>query len=172
MSEDLSSAPELLIRDATAADAAAVAGVYNHYVLHTVVTFEEEPVSEGEMRARIGGVQSAGYPWLVAEEDGVVFGYAYGGPWKARSAYRFAAEVTVYLAPGRGGKGVGGRLYERLFGRLREKGLHALMGGIALPNEGSVALHEKMGMKKVAHFEQTGFKQDRWIDVGYWQLLL
>ena len=111
-------------------------------------------------------------PWLVAERGGAVVGYAYATRWRPRRAYRFSAEVTVYVAGGLGGQGIGSRLYERLLPVLRERGVHAAMGGIALPNEGSIRLHEKFGFTKAAHFEQAGLKFGRWIDVGYWQLLL
>lgn len=157
------------IRDATPSDAAALAAIYNHYVRETVVTFEEEPVAAEEMARRLEEVLSASLPWLAAEEEGRVVGYAYATRWKARSGYRFSAEVTVYLAPDRGGRGIGSKLYGELFPRLEARGIHAVMGGIALPNEASVALHEKFGLRKVAEFKEVGFKFGRWIDVGYWQ---
>jgi L-amino acid N-acyltransferase YncA len=157
------------IREAAASDAAAVADVYNHYVTETVVTFEEEPVPVAEMARRIAEVRAASLPWWVAEADGHVVGYAYARPWNARTAYRFSVESTVYLAPEHAGRGIGSRLYAELFSILQARRIHAVMGGIALPNEASVALHEKFGLRKVAQFEEVGFKFDRWIDVGYWQ---
>lgn len=157
------------IRAAAPADAAAVAGIYNHYVAETVVTFEEEPLAAAEIERRMEAVRSAGLPWLAAEEGGQVAGYAYATPWKPRTGYRFSAEITVYLAPGHAGRGIGSKLYGQLFPRLQARGIHAVMGGIALPNEASVALHEKFGLRKVAHFAEIGFKFGRWIDVGYWQ---
>lgn len=159
----------MMIRDAAPSDAAAMAGIYNHYVMETVVTFEEEPVAAAEMARRIEAVQAASLPWLVAEEGSRVAGYAYATPWKARSGYRFSAEITVYLSPEHGGRGIGSKLYGQLFPILQDRGIHAVMGGIALPNDASVALHEKFGLRKVAHFKEVGFKLDRWIDVGYWQ---
>ena len=160
------------VRAVTPADAGAVAAIYNHYVLHTVVTFEEEPVTADEMSRRIDEVRAASLPWFVAERAGAIAGYAYASRWRARSGYRFSSEVTVYLAPEQGRRGIGSVLYAELLSVLRGSGLHAAIGGIALPNDSSVALHEKFGFKKVAHFEQTGFKFNRWIDVGYWQLIL
>jgi phosphinothricin acetyltransferase len=157
------------IREAAASDAAAIAGIYNHYVLGTVVTFEEEPVSSDEIARRIEKVRSASLPWLVVEADGDVVGYAYAGPWHTRSAYRFSVETTVYLAPAQVGRGIGSKLYGELLSTLQTRRIHAAIGGIALPNETSVALHEKLGFRKVAHFDEVGFKFDRWIDVGYWQ---
>ena len=91
------------IRAATSADAAGIAAVYNHYIAHTVVTFEEETVSDAEMARRVEDVQSASLPWLVAEQAGTVRGYAYATKWLTRSAYRFSAEVSVYIAPARHG---------------------------------------------------------------------
>jgi phosphinothricin acetyltransferase len=160
------------IRAVAPADAAAIAAIYNHYVTHTVVTFEEELVSAAEIARRIERVRSASLPWLVAEQAGRVLGYAYATTWRARSAYRFSAEVTVYLAPADAGHGIGSNLYAELFPILRARGIHAVIGGIALPNEASVALHEKFGLRKVAHFNEVGFKLDRWVDVGYWQCML
>lgn len=165
-----------MIRAATAGDGEAIARIYNHYVAHTVVTFEEEAVAVAEMARRVSDVQSAGLPWLVTEADGEesgrVLGYACAGLWKTRSAYRFTVEISVYLDPAATGRALGTRLYDVLFPLLREKKIHAVIGGIALDNPASVALHEKFGMRKVAHFKETGFKFDRWIDVGYWELTL
>jgi phosphinothricin acetyltransferase len=160
------------VREASASDGAAIAAIYNHYIRETVITFEEEPISAGEMSRRMEAVRSSSLPWLVAEEGGGVVGYAYAARWHARSAYRYSAEITVYLAPGSTGRGIGSKLYAHLFPLLRPRGIHVVIGGIALPNEASVALHEKLGLHKVAHFEQVGFKFDRWIDVGYWQRTL
>lgn len=157
------------IRPAAASDAEQIAAIYNHYVVNTVVTFEEEPVSDAEMRRRMDEVSASSLPWLVAESDDRLVGYAYATKWKARSAYRFSVETTVYLADGLGKLGLGSGLYEELFSRLDAKGIHAVIGGIALPNDASIALHEKFGMRKVAHFSEVGFKFGRWVDVGYWQ---
>ena len=159
----------IVIRAAKVEDADAIAAIYNHYVLETIVTFEEDPVAPVEMARRIAEVQAAALPWLVAEEAGRVTGYAYATPWRSRIGYRFSVEVTVYTAPGQAGRGVGSRLYEALFPLLESRGIHAAMGGIALPNDASIALHEKFGFQKVAHFQEPGIKFGRWIDVGYWQ---
>ena len=158
-----------MIRPAAASDAQAIAGIYNHYIVNSSITFEEQQVSAQQMSERIGEVQAASLPWLVKEQAGRVVGFAYAGKWKARSAYRFSVESSVYVEHGAAGHGFGSGLYEALFAALKERGVHAIIGGIALPNEHSVALHEKFGLRKVAHFEQVGFKFGRWIDVGYWQ---
>lgn len=160
------------IRDASVADAESVAAIYNHFVLTTSISFEEAAVAPAEMAQRIADVQAAALPWLVAEQDGVVAGYAYATKWRARHAYRFSVESTVYLAPALGGKGLGTALYGALIERLRAAGFHMVIGGIALPNPASIALHEKLGFEKVAQFSEVGFKFDRWTDVGYWELKL
>jgi L-amino acid N-acyltransferase YncA len=160
-----------MIRPATASDAAAIAAIYNHYVASTTISFEEQEVPVAEMAQRIAEV-SAKLAWLVFEQDGAVLGYAYATPWRARSAYRFSVESTVYVAPGQGGKGIGSALYGSLIGMLRERGLQVMIGGIAQPNAASVALHERLGFEKVAHFRRVGRKFGQWIDVGYWELQL
>ena len=159
------------ISQAKPEDAEAVASIYNHYIENTVITFEEKAVSADEMRGRIADV-TANLPWLVCEVDGAVAGYAYATQLRARSAYRYSAETTVYLDSAQVGKGLGTRLYETLIAELKAKSIHTVIGGIALPNAASVALHEKMGYRKVAHYEQVGWKFGKWIDVGYWQRFL
>lgn len=163
---------EVSIRTATAHDAAAIVGIYNPFVAGTCITFETEPVQASEMAHRIRETLDASLPWLVAEADGRVVGYAYASKWKGRCAYRYSVESTVYLDPACTGRGIGLRLYAALIDAVRACSMHSMIGGIALPNAASVALHERLGFRKVAHFEQVGYKQDRWVDVGYWQLLL
>ena len=158
-----------MIRPVAATDASAIATIYNHYVSNTTVTFEEEPVSAAEMARRIETVVSSGQPWLVAETDGQVAGYAYATKWHHRHGYRYSAEVTVYLGPTFGGRGLGTALYQELFPLLEASGIRSLVGVIALPNPASVALHEKFGMRKVGHLTAIGMKFGEWIDVGYWQ---
>ena len=162
----------MVIRDAARNDAAAIVAMYNHFIVNTTITFEEQAVTESDMAQRIAEVQGGALPWLVAEQDGVVAGYAYATKWRVRHAYRFSVESTVYLAPSFAGKGIGRLLYTALLGRLRGQGCHLVIGGIALPNAASVALHEALGFRKVAEFNEVGFKFGRWVDVGYWQLML
>jgi L-amino acid N-acyltransferase YncA len=161
-----------MIRSVTTNDATAIAHIYNHYITHTVVSFEEQLVSVTDIEQRILNIQAHGLPWLIAEESNQVVGYAYANVWKSRSAYRFTVEVSVYLQQGLAQKGLGTQLYEALFLILKDKGIHVAIACIALPNPASVALHEKFNMKKVAHFEQVGFKFNQWLDIGYWQVLL
>lgn len=159
------------IRAANIADAEAICDIYNHYVSNTTISFEELAVTSAEMSRRILDI-SKSLPWLVIESDGVIEGYAYATQWRVRAAYRFSVEVTVYLSPAVIGKGYGASLYGKLLEQLSRLGVHAAIAGIALPNDASIKLHEKMGFRKVAHFEQVGFKNKQWIDVGYWQKLL
>jgi len=160
-----------MIRPATTADAAPICAIYNHYVLETTITFEEAAVPPAEMESRIHETLPS-LPWLVWEGGIAIQGFAYASKWKGRCAYRHSAEVTVYVDPKSIGRGIGTKLYEVLLADLRQHNFHAVIGGIALPNAASIALHERLGFRKVAHFEQVGWKFGRWIDVGYWQLLL
>lgn len=166
------SASGLLVRPAAPGDAAQIAVIYNHYVKNTIITFEEVEVAASEMADRIGEIQSTPLPWLVATQGGRIAGYAYAGKWRVRSAYRFSTEATAYVREGLQGTGVGSALYGRLLAELKSCRVHAVMGGIALPNPASVRLHEKLGFQKVAHLSEVGFKFNRWIDVAYWQLIL
>ncbi len=162
----------LIVREAQDSDVPAILEIYNPYITRTAVSFEEEPVTEPEMRRRIEEVQSYALPWLCAELDGRLAGYAYATRWRERSAYRFTAETTIYLAEGFLGRGIGNRLYSALLDRVHAAGMHQVMAVITLPNPASVRLHEKLGYVKVAHFSQVGYKFDRWLDVGYWQLAI
>jgi len=161
-----------MIRSVTNNDAEQVAKIYNYYVLNTAVTFEEQAVTSAQMAQRFDEISDAGLPWLVIEADGELVGFAYASNWKGRCAYKYSVEVTVYLKHGSSGDGLGSQLYTELFSQLRAKGIHIVLGGISLPNQPSIALHEKFGMKKVAHFEEVGYKFDRWVDVAYWQAKL
>jgi len=160
-----------MIRSATVADAQAICSIYNHFILQSTVTFEETAIAPDDMAARIGTVAGR-LPFLVAELDGAVAGYAYAAPWKARSAYRHTVESSVYVAPGFAGMGLGSRLYQALLQDLRERGVHAVLAGIALPNSASIGLHEAFGFARVGQMREVGRKFGQWLDVGYWQLLL
>ncbi|GAB2883984.1 arsinothricin resistance N-acetyltransferase ArsN1 family B [Microbulbifer echini] len=161
-----------MIRPAEQKDANAIATIYNHFILNTSATFEEQEVSEDEIINRIKFIRNSNLPWLVKQIHGEVIGYAYASKWRERSAYRFSVESTVYIANDMKSKGLGTELYSVLFTQLKERNIHNIIGGITLPNPASVALHEKLGMKKVAHFEKVGFKFGQWLDVGYWQAQL
>lgn len=157
-----------MIRTATAGDAAACAAIYAPYVTGTAITFEVEPPGEEEMAARIA-TAVASHAWLVLEDEGRVVGYAYGGPYKERAAYRWSCEVSVYLELGRRRTGAGRRLYEALFERLAERGYRTAVAGMTLPNEASVGLHRALGFEPVGTYRRIGWKYDRWHDVAWTQ---
>ena len=159
-----------MIRKSDVSDSEAIANIYNYYIKNTIITFEEKELTPDEISGRIENVFSESLPWIVAENRGKVIGYAYATKWKTRSAYRFSVESTVYLEQTSVGNGIGSMLYNELLSLLKDSGIHAVIGGIALPNPSSIALHEKFGFKQVARFKEVGIKFGKWIDVGYWQL--
>lgn len=161
----------MIIRKAESKDASQVADVYNYYVQQTHHTFETEPLGEEEMQKRIEDT-TEDYPFLVAEEDGEIVGYAYATQFKLRQAYEYAAEVSIYVRNAAKQKGIGSQLYTQLFDELQETDTHAVVAGISLPNDASVRFHERLGFEKVAHFKEVGYKLGRWIDVGYWEKIL
>lgn len=157
-----------MIRPVDFSDAPGICAIYNEYVENSLITFEEKRVTPGEMEKRIAGLKGR-FPWLVIEEEDRIRGYAYASPWRVRSAYRYSVESTVYLATECRGRGLGRCLYTALLTELQKKEIHRVIGGIALPNEASVALHESLGFRKCAQFSEVGFKKGQWIDVGYWE---
>jgi phosphinothricin acetyltransferase len=160
-----------MIRNVKLDDAQEIAEIYNYYVLNSCVTFEELEVIAVEMRGRIEATNSK-FPWLVFEKDNEILGYAYATMWKPRSAYKHTVESTVYLKKAATKNGIGSLLYAALIGQLTDLGFHAVIGGISLPNDASIALHEKFGFVKIAQFKEVGYKFNKWIDVGYWELLI
>lgn len=160
------------IRSATVDDAAELAAIYNHYVSNSHCTFETEPVDAEQMAKRIGDTLATPLPWLIAEASPTILGYAYAAPWKARHAYRFTVESTIYLAPSNTQKGIGQELYAALMTAIRATSIHTVIGGIALPNENSIRLHERLGFKKAGQLNEVGYKNERWVDVGYWRLVV
>jgi phosphinothricin acetyltransferase len=157
------------VRVASATDAGAVAAIYAPYVLETAVSFEEVPPSPGEMAGRIADTLAT-HPFLVCESDENVIGYAYGGPHGQRAAYRWSANVSVYVERSAHRRGVGRALYVELFDLLRRQGFHSLFAGITLPNQKSVGLHEALGFQHLGAYREVGFKHGAWHDVGYWRL--
>jgi len=153
------------VRDATADDAAACAAVYAPYVTDTTTTFEVDPPSGAEMARRIEAAQIA-HAWLVLEDGGRVVGYAYAGPYKARAAYRWSAEVSVYLERGRRRTGGGRTLYAALLDRLTDRGYRTAVAHMTLPNPASEGLHEAMGFVRVGTYRRIGWKHGAWHDVG------
>lgn len=174
---------EEVIRPVRPADFEAIAALTNHYIEKTSIHFGYEPVTAEEMRASWEKTKGK-YPYLVAEENGAdparsagppkarLAGYAKCGVWRDRAAYQWTAETGIYVAPASQRRGVGRRLYAALIDECRRCGFHSLVGGVTLPNEPSVRLHESMGFVKIGQFADAGWKFDAWHGVGFWQLML
>jgi L-amino acid N-acyltransferase YncA len=154
-----------------ARDAAECAAIYAPFVRESAVSFEEVVPDADAFAARIARL-AATHPWLVAEVDGRVAGFAYGSPHRERAAYRWAADVSVYVDPAHHGRGIGRALYEQLLARLRAQRIHVACAGITLPNAASVGLHEALGFGLVGIYRGIGWKAGAWRDVGWWQLRL
>ena len=153
---------DALIRLATADDAAAIAGIYGPYVTDTPVSFEEEPPGADEMARRMAGDGSGLYPWLVAEAEGRVVGFASSSPFRTRPAYRWTVETGVYLDPRAQGRGLGRALMEQMLELLTRQGFTTVVAGVTLPNDPSLALHQKLGFAPTATYRDTGFKLGEW----------
>ena len=162
----------MLIRDANNSDFDEITTIYNHYIENTVITFEEECVNKEEMLRRFEKLKNSKLPWIVAQKDGQILGYAYAHLWHDRSAYRYSVEPSIYLKPTFIGKGIGKALFKQLLTKIEELGMKSALSLITVPNEPSIALHESFGFKKVGLLPNIGIKFDRWLDVGLWQLEL
>lgn len=160
----------MTIRPTCSDDFDAIARITNHYIRETAIHFDEKPLTADELCA---GWQSRRdrYPHLSLMIDAALGGFAKAGPWRDRAAYRFTAEVGIYLRPDLTGPGMGRVLYRTLIDACRAAGFHTLVGGIALPNAASVALHERLGFRRVAEFREVGWKRERWHDVAFYQLV-
>lgn len=159
------------IRLATTDDAAAIATIYAPFVTDSSISFEVRAPDTAEMASRIAH-KLPRFPWLVAEENGAVVGYAYAGPHRERAAYAWSVEVSVYMIEAARRHGVARRLYETLFDLLRRQGFRTAYAGITLPNPASVGFHEALGFTAVGVYRNVGWKQGRWHDVGWWELPL
>ena len=159
---------EIRIRDAVETDAAAVLAIYAPIVRYTAISFEIEPPTVADMRDRVATTVET-YPWLIAESDDRVLGYAYAGQHSQRAAYAWSVDVSVYVDDGARGQGVGGGLYRTLLRLLTAERYVMAFAGIALPNDASVGLHESLGFVPVGVFTDVGYKHGRWHDVGWWQ---
>jgi phosphinothricin acetyltransferase len=162
---------QMNIRQVTLDDAKAINSIYNAYIAETTITFETEELSDAEMLARIKEL-SAHYPYFVCDIDGVVVGYCYAHPWKARAAYQHTYETTIYLSPAYQHQGIGSALMHRLIDECRNRGVHALIACITDGNAASNALHEKLGFEQVSHFREVGMKFGKLLDVVDYQLLV
>lgn len=161
----------MTIRFASLRDDAAIAAIYAPIVASTVISFELVAPDAAAMRARIAA-QSPTKPWIVAELDGAVAGYAYASSFRDRPAYRFGAEVTVYVAEAARRRGIGLTLYRSLLRLLATQGYRRAFAGIALPNDGSVALHRAAGFTESGVVHAAGFKFGRWHDVAFFECAL
>lgn len=159
------------IRVAQPSDAAALLAIYAPYIEQTAISFETVVPEVSAYAERMAGILPA-LPWLVAVSQGQPVGFAYAAPHHARAAYQWSVDVSVYLAPQAQGQGLGKRLYQRLFQILRALGYYNVYAGIALPNPGSVGLHQALGFEPVGIYRQVGYKFGAWHDVGWWQLSL
>jgi phosphinothricin acetyltransferase len=156
----------MIVRDATAADLQAIAAIYGHHVLHGAGTFEEVPPTLEDMAQRLAAVQSKALPWVVAQADGRILAYAYAGPYRLRSAYRYTAEDSVYVAPDAQRRGAGRAALQAVIARCEAMGLRQLVAVIGdSGNQGSLGLHEALGFERVGALPAVGFKHGRWLDV-------
>jgi len=161
----------LSLRLATPADAAGILQIYAPYIQNTSFTFETEVPSEKAFAERISSYL-VNWPWLVMEENGIVAGYAYASRYRERVAYQWSVECSVYVHDDFQQKGIAGKLYKTLFNILKKQGFRNVYAVINLPNEKSVAFHEKAGFSYFATYEQVGYKLGKWKNVGWWRLIL
>ena len=156
----------MIVRPATAADAEAMAALYAHHVLHGVATFEETPPTGVEMAARLQAVRALGLPWLAAEEEGRLLGYAYAGAYRHRAAYRYTAETSIYVAADALRQGIGRALLQQVICDCEALGLRQLLGIIGdSANAGSEGLHRSLGFEPIGTLPAVGYKHGRWVDV-------
>jgi L-amino acid N-acyltransferase YncA len=158
-----------IVRAAGLEDAEKILEIYKPYVSETAISFETEVPSLQEFRGRMASITGK-FPWLVYERDGEILGYAYAGPFRSRCAYEWSVEASVYVQHGVHRSGIGKALYGPLLETLKGQGAVNVIGGVTLPNEGSIGLHEYFGFEKVGVFKDAGYKLGKWWDVGYWQL--
>jgi L-amino acid N-acyltransferase YncA len=160
-----------IIRLATPADAAQLAAIYAPIVRDTIISFEFVPPDEAELHQRVQQTL-AQLPWLVAERDDAILGYAYASSHRTRAAYQWSVDVSVYVGATMRGQGIGRALYTALFQILRLQGFYNAYAGVTLPNAASVGLHEALGFRPVGVYRNVGYKMGAWHDVGWWQLAL
>lgn len=159
------------IRPTDERDFDAIAALTNTFIRGTAVHFGYEPVAGAELAQQWRDTRAV-YPWLTAEIDGRFAGYAKAGVWRARTAYSWTTETTIYMEPHARGSGEGRRLYGALLEELRKRGFHSAIGGATLPNDASVRLHESLGFAFIGTAREAGYKLGTWHDVGFWQVML
>ncbi len=158
-------APHLLVRDAGAADVPAIAAIYAHHVRHGLASFEETPPDAAEIGRRLSEIRARGLPYLVVELDGALRGFAYAGPYRTRSAYRYSVEDSVYVAPGAVGSGIGRAALAEVIERSTALGMRQMIAVIGdSGNSASIRLHEALGFRRSGLLQSAGFKLGRWVD--------
>jgi len=163
--------PRLIIRPAAPGDAAAILDIYRNFILNTTVTFEETVPTLEQFRARMDSIM-AEYPFLVCEDGGRIAGYAYAHRHQSREAYRYSAELSIYLRPHYTGLGIGRAMCDAMVELLRMQGVQTVYSAVSMPNDASCALHEAMGFEQAGLWKNTGYKKGRWIDILWYQLAL
>ncbi|MEI9884913.1 MAG: N-acetyltransferase family protein [Rhizomicrobium sp.] len=159
--------PDVVIRPAEQGDLPALLAIYNHYVVHTPVTFDLAPRTLAQRRAWLDQFAPAGkYRCFVAVRGAAAIGWACSAKFKEKAAYDTTIETSIYLAPGEGGKGLGRRLYETLFDALKGEDIHRAFGGVTLPNDASVGLHRALGFENIGTYGEIGRKFGRYWDVA------
>ncbi|TGQ74690.1 MAG: N-acetyltransferase [Mesorhizobium sp.] len=164
----------ITIRAAIPADLDSITEIYADAVTNGTASYELEPPSRAEMGTRFDGLKAGGFPYLVAEKDGAVLGYAYAGPFRPRPAYRFIVEDSVYVAPEAKGQGVGLKLMQRLITAAEAAGFRQVIAviGDGRPDSASVRLHERLGFRHSGRLEGSGYKHGRWLDTVFMQISL
>lgn len=159
-----------MIRDVNIKDAKQIVDIYNYYVLNSIVTLDLVPFSTQDFEEKIETISNQ-FPFIVYEENNVLLGYAYANTFRTKPAYNNTVELTIYLKYDELGKQIGKRMYSELLDQLKKQNYHVVIGGLTLPNDASIKLHENLGFEKVAHFKEVGYKFNKWHDVGFWQLI-
>ncbi len=160
-----------MVRTLDTKDIPQILDIYNYYVLNSEVTFDDKPFSFDMFFNKVQTI-AKDFPFLVFEDNNTILGYAYGSKFRPKPGYNKTVESTVYIKHGEHGKQIGTRLYNELLNRLQKENYHVVMAVLTLPNQISVRLHEKFGFTQVAHLKEVGFKFNKWLDVGFWQLKL
>lgn len=158
-----------MIRNVQIQDAQQLVDIYNYYVINSIVTLDLVPFSKQDFEEKISTI-STEFPFIVFEEHNEILGYAYANTFRTKPAYNNTVELTIYIKNNEIGKQIGKKLYSNLLSELKSRNYHVIIGGLTLPNDASVKLHENFGFEKVAHFKEVGYKFNTWHDVGFWQL--
>lgn len=162
----------MLIRSANTNDSKVISDIFNHYVVNSFFTFEENPISTEGMQQKISEILDANLPFLVIINNDIILGYCNLHNWNNRLAYQHTKELSIYLNPNFTKKGIGSLLLSELLKNLNRESIHCILSTIAIPNEASVALHKKFGFEQASHMKQVGKKHGEWRDIEHWELIL